>query len=156
MAIAAASIKFYQCATWSEGASHGGDIDTGAEIVTATDQNIFDDVSNSGRIAGETNYRKIYLRNENADTWLSVSGWIDQLTPASNDEVSIILGTNGEVQSDVTGYSFVSPSGKLDTDALLVGDLAQNEYQAVWIKRIVSAAGDGYTENNFKLDFESS
>ncbi|WP_305064618.1 hypothetical protein [Methanococcoides sp.] len=68
MAIDPALIKWYQCLTWTEGSTHGGDIDTGNEITSGADQNIFDDVSNAQRIAGVTEYRKIFIRNEYADT----------------------------------------------------------------------------------------
>jgi len=160
MSIAAANIKFYQCQSWLSGESHGGDIDTGSgsgEITSGVDQNIFDDVTNLERVDGDTDYRKIYVRNENADTWESVKLWVDTFTPAANDEISIKAGTDGGIVSgegNTAGY--VSPSSKAHGDVINIGDLAQNAYASVWIKRIVAAAGDGYTENNFKLAFESS
>ena len=157
MAVNPTLIKFYQCATWAEGDSHGGDIDTGNEITTGVDQNIFDDVSNAERVAGNTEYRKIYIKNTNADIWNAVKNWIDTFTPATNDEISIKLGTNAGVKSsEGVAAGYVSPDAKGHGDVLTVGDLAENAYQSVWIKRIVSAAGSGYTGNNFKLAFESS
>lgn len=156
MAVDPASIKFYQCTTWAEGATHGGDINLAAEITSEVDQNIFDDVTDAERVAGDTEYRKIFIRNENVDSWLAVKNWIDTFTPAANDEISVVLGTNADVQTDAEGYTFVSPNSKTHADVLLVGDLIQNAYKAVWIKRIVTAAGAGYTANNFKLAFESS
>jgi len=157
MAILAANIKFYQCTTWDEGDTHGGDIDTDNEITTGVDGNIFDDVSDAERIAGDTEYRKIYVRNENADTWSAVKAWISSFTPATNDEISIKLGTNAGVQSvEGVAAGYVSPDSKAHGDVLSVGDLAENAYQSIWIKRIVSAAGDGYTANAFTLAFESS
>jgi len=157
MAISASLIKFYQCATFAEGASHGGDIDTLSEITTATDQNIFDDVSDAGRISGETNYRKIYVRNENADTWEGVKEWIDTFTPATGDEITIKLGTNAGVQSvEGVAAGYVSPSSKVHADVLSIGDLAQNAYQSTWIKRVVTAGASGETNNSFKLACESS
>ena len=157
MALSAASIKFYQCTVWAEGDTHGGDIDTGSEITSGADQNIFDDVTNTERDAGDTEYRKIFIRNENADTWNAVKAWIDTFTAASNDEITIKLGTNAGVQSvEGVAAGYVSPDSKVHGDVLSVGDLAQNAYKAVWIKRVVSAGGDGYTENTFKLAFESS
>lgn len=156
MAISAESIKFYQCAVFGEGASHGGDIDTGSEITSGADENIFDDVSNAGRVAGETNYRKIYIRNENADTWEAVKEWIDQFTTSQSDEISIKLGTNAGVQSvEGVAAGYVSPSSKVHGDVLNIGDLAQNEYQSTWIKRVVSAGGSGEIDNTFKLANES-
>lgn len=157
MAVLAANIKFYQCATWAEGDTHGGDIDTGSEITSGADQNVFDDVTDAERFAGDTEYRKIYIRNENADAWNAVKAWIDTFTPATNDEITVKLGTNAGVQS-VEGVAggYVSPDSKAHGDVLSIGNLAQNAYQSVWIKRVVTAAGDGYTTNNFKLAFESS
>jgi len=157
MALSTASIKFYQCTVWAEGDTHGGDIDTGSEITSGADQNIFDDVTDAERDAGDTEYRKIFIRNENADTWNAVKAWIDTFTAASNDEITIKLGTNAGVQSvEGVAAGYVSPDSKVHGDVLSVGDLAQNAYKAVWIKRVVSAGGDGYTENTFKLAFESS
>ena len=155
--IATASIKWYQCATWAEGDNHGGDIDTGSVITSGADQNIFDDVSDAERVAGDTEYRKIYVRNENAATWEAVKLWIDTFTAATNDEVSIKLGTNAGVQSvEGVAAGYVSPDAKDHADVLTVGDLAQNAYQSIWMKRIVAAAGSGYTANTFILACESS
>ena len=157
MAIATASIKYYQCLVFTEGSTHGGDIDTGNEITTGTDENIFDDVENAERISGDTEYRKIYIRNENSDTWEAVKAWIDTFTAATNDEISIKLGTNSGVQSvEGVAAGYVSPDSKSHGDVLSIGDLAQNAYQSIWIKRIVSAAGDGYTDNTFVIAAESS
>ena len=155
--ILAANIKIYQCLVWTEGSTHGGDIDTGSEITSGADQNIFDDVSDAERVAGDTEYRKIYIRNENAATWNSVKAWISQFTSSSSDEITVKLGTNAGVQSvEGVAAGYVSPDSKGHADGLDVGNLAQNAYQSVWIKRVVSAAGAGYTGNSFKLAFESS
>jgi len=155
--ITTANIKFYQCATWAEGDTHGGDIDIGNEITSGADENIFDDVENAERVAGDTEYRKIYVRNENAEAWEAVKAWIDTFTAATNDEISIKLGTNAGVKSvEGVAAGYVSPDAKGHGDVLSIGDLAQNAYQSIWIKRIVSAAGSGYTDNTFKLACESS
>ena len=157
MGLSPSNIKFYQCTTWAEGGSHGGDIDLANEITSGADQNIFDDVSNAERVAGDTEYRKIFVKNENTDTWAAVKLWIESFTPATNDEVSIKLGTNAGVQSvEGVAAGYVSPDSKSHGDVLNIGDLAQNAYKAIWIKRIVSAAGDGYTANAFTLTLESS
>ena len=156
-AISAASIKIYQCTVWTEGSTHGGDIDTGNEITSGVDQNIFDDVSDAERVAGDTEYRKIYIRNENTATWNAVKGWISQFTASSDDEITVKLGTNAGVQSiEGVAAGYVSPSSKSHGDVLSIGNLVQNAYQSIWIKRIVDATSSGYSENNFKLAFESS
>lgn len=160
MAVLASNIKFYKCSVWAEGSSHGGDIDLAEEIESAVDQNVFDDVSNAERIAGDTEYRKVYIRNENAGSgsdWEYIKAWISQFTPASNDEIWITAsGSNEDTQASAEGYEFVQPSGKADPDYLDLGTLQTSGYHHIWIKRVVDAAGAGYSGNNFKLTFESS
>ena len=157
MAIDTSLLKFYQCTTWTEGDTHGGDIDTGSEIASGSDQNIFDDVSDAEREDGDTEYRKIFVRNENADTWEAVKAWISANTPASNDEISIKLGTNAGVQSvEGVAAGYVTPDSKSHADVLEIGDLEEDEYQAIWIRRVVSAAGAGYSGNSFTIACESS
>lgn len=234
MAIQASLIKWYQCATWNEGDSHGGDIDTGNEITSGVDQNIFDDVTNDERVAGDTDYRKIYIRNENADSWNSVKCWISQFTDSADDEISVLNagtkstagnvvqctgtatftngsptvttsvdlsdelavgemiynstddtesaavaiasisgttitlasnygGTGGATKNinvagidQVAGGDWKSPNAKGHADVLDFGTLAQNEYAGIWIRRVVNAAADGYTDNTFKIAAESS
>ncbi|MFA5028452.1 MAG: hypothetical protein WC713_11310 [Candidatus Methylomirabilota bacterium] len=228
MAISAALLKWYQSATWAEGDSHGGAVDTGEEIADATAENIFDHVSNDERVAGDTEYRKIFFRNENADAYNGVRGWIHANTPATNDAVSILAGgskskqgadsdalsgtftfaasttvlctsdiskecrpgekifnstddtnaaakaiasisadgltitlaeayagTTGDTKAaklaPISGCTFVSPTTSGHADALVLGSLAQNESIGIWIKRVVDAAGDGYTDNTFTL-----
>ena len=157
MAIELSNLKYYQCTVWAEGDTHGGDIDLGSEIVSGQDQNIFDDVSNEERVNGDTEYRKIFIRNENADTWLAVKAWIAAFTPAANDEISVKLGTDAGVQSvEGVAAGYVSPDAKEHADALAIGDLAENAYQAIWLRRIVDVDGPGYTGNTFTIACESS
>ena len=66
-------IKFYRCQTWAEGSTHGGDIDLNAEITTATDQNIFDDVTDNERESGDVEYRNCLLYTSPSPRDLSTS-----------------------------------------------------------------------------------
>jgi hypothetical protein len=97
--IAATLLKWYQCTNWTDTSTHGGAINTSAEITTNTSQNIFDHVSNAERVAGDTEYRKIFFRNENADTYTSALAWIDSNTPYSSDTVWIQLGGSKSQQA---------------------------------------------------------
>lgn len=231
MTVKASLIKFYQSAVWAEGAAHGGAIGV-VEISSGALNNIFDDISDAERVAGNTDYRKIYVKNTNADTWAAVKVWIALFTESEDDEISILLGGTKSTESTVkaaTGTAtfaastavvgagtsflselaagekvynstddaegdgieiasiedntnltllsayvgtvgaakninvagidacnFVSPSSKTHSDVLSCGSLAQNEYCAIWIKRVVDANAAGKTNNEFKLDFESS
>lgn len=155
MAITAANIKWYQCTVWTEGSTHGGDIDTGNEITSGADQNVFDDVSDAERVSGDTEYRKIYIRNENADTWNAVKGWLSAIP--DNTTITIKLGTNAGVQSvEGVAAGYVAPDSKVHADVLSIGNLAENAYQSIWIKRVVAASADGETADSFTVKCESS
>ena len=151
------SIKLYHPLTKTEGATHGGDINTSDPITDATSENLFDNVSNAERVSGTTDYRKFFIRNENVDDWVGVLAWISQASLASNITYSMALGTNAGTQtSEAEGLTYYTPDSKEHADVLSVGTLAQNGYKAVWVKQVVAAAGNGYTNNSFKVAFESS
>lgn len=162
MAIDPALIKLYQCATWAEGDSHGGAINTATGLITdASANNIFDDVTDAERLAGvlatDSNaYRKVFIRNENADTWAGVKCWISQATDATNDEVHIVAAVGADIASTAKGYTYVTPTSKVHADVLSLGDIVQNASVGIWVQRLVDASGNGYTNNTFKLAFESS
>lgn len=231
MTVKASLIKFYQCAVWAEGVAHGGAIGA-VEIASGALNNIFDDISDAERVAGDTDYRKVYVKNTNAETWAAVKAWISQFTDSEDDEIAILRGgikstestaaalagtatfaastavvgaatsflselapgekvynSTDDAESDgveiasieddthltllsayagtagaakninTTGIDachFVSPSAKTHSDVLSCGSLAQNEYAAIWLKRVVNANAAGKANNEFKLKFESS
>jgi hypothetical protein len=147
--ILASNFKMYQCTTWTEGSSHGGAINTSAEIASSGDQVIFDDVTDDERVAGDTEYRKVFIRNENADS-VSLKIWIEANYAATNESISIALGTDAGVQSvEGVGATYAAPT-TIGT-GLDIGALAQNASKAVWIKRVVTAAGNGYVADTFQL-----
>jgi hypothetical protein len=98
MSIKASLITFFQCATWTEGGAHGGDIGA-VEIASGEINNIFDDISDAERVAGDTDYRKIYVKNENVDTWAEVKLWISLFTESEDDEISILRGGQKSTES---------------------------------------------------------
>lgn len=231
MTVKASLIKFLQCTVWTEGATHGGAIGA-VEITSGNINNIFDDVLDIERVAGDTDYRKIYVKNTNAETWAAVKAWISQFTESEDDEISVLRGGVKSTESTVTALTgsatfaastavvgagtnflselapgekvynstddtesdgveiasiesdtaltllsvyagtagasknisvagidqcnFVSPDAKAHSDILSLGSLAQDEYAAIWIKRVVAADAAGIENNEFKLKFESS
>jgi len=158
MALLAENIKFYQPQTWAEGDTHGGDINTAAEIPASGLNNVFDNVSDAERQAGDTDYRKIYIRNENDQDWTNVKAWIEQFTPATNDEIWITAsGTNSDTTADASSYTFVQPSDISDANVQDLGTLAASGgYHHLWLKRVVDAGGAGYTNNSFIIKFAST
>ena len=160
MAVDSDNLNFYECLTWAEGATHGGDINLANKIITDTFENIFDSVTDSERIAGDTEYRKIYIRNDNvgaASDWLYVRCWISQFTPSTDDEIWITAqGTDADTQADATAYTYYQPDAIDHVDVLNLGDLVSLDYHHVWIKRVVGAASDKYPSNSFILGFRSA
>ena len=130
------NIKAFQCAFWNEGNDHGGDIDLANEIsLSKIEQNIFDDVSDAERVAGDTDYRKIFLRNENAETWAAVKAWISQFTLSTDDEITVLLGGTKSKESSTVGLTgtvtfalttAIVGSGTVFTTELAVGEKIYN------------------------------
>lgn len=150
--ILATNFKLYQCATWAEGTSHGGDI-SATEIASSGDKIIFDDVTDDQRISGVTEYRKVYLKNLNTST-VSIKAWISQQYAASNEQISIALAQSAsDVQSAASAYTYYAPDSISHADALDCGSLAQNAYKGIWIKRVVTAGGNGYAVDTMALGF---
>jgi hypothetical protein len=150
------NLKIYRCQTWTpEGTTHGGLINTGAEITGSTDQLIFDDVTDAERASGATGadatqYRKIFFRNENADSSPFVV-WIDTQYPSTKEAISIALGTSAGTQtSEGAGLTYTTPTTQ---GTGLTFTLANNASQAIWIRRIITASSSGWKDDNFILKF---
>lgn len=153
MVVTAANFKLYQCTTWTEGETHGGAINTSTGVLADSgDQVIFDDVSDAERTAGDTEYRKVFFRNENAET-VSIKCWISTPYTATNQTISIVGGTASDVQTDADDYTYVTPNAIGHADVIDCGSLAQNAAKAIWVKRIVTAGGNGITGDSFALTF---
>jgi len=141
---------------WAEGPTHGGDIDLTNEIISGLSQNIFDNVSNAERQTGDTEYRKIYVRNDGGFTWTAIQVWIQQQTPSAFDDIWITSqGSKLDVQSAAVAYGYYQPGDKTDPDALALGNLGPGQYHHIWIRRIVTAGGPVYAGNSFEISFES-
>ena len=91
MALLAANLKFYRSGTWDDTATNGAAI-SATEIVTATSENIFPNITDAERITGVTKYKKIFLKNENADAYNGVKAWIQSNTPSGDTAVTICAG----------------------------------------------------------------
>jgi hypothetical protein len=151
-AIDPANFKLYQCATWAEGGSHGGDI-SATEIAASGDQIIFDDITDAQRQSGVTEYRKIYFKNLNTDS-VNIKCWINQNYSAANETISIALAqSTSDTQSAAAAYTYYTPDSISHANVLDCGSLAQNTSKGVWVKRVVSAGGNGYAVDTMVLGF---
>jgi hypothetical protein len=152
--------NFYQCSSWGEGVSHGGDINPDAPITSGIDQNVFDDVTPAERLTGDVEYRKIYVRNESIGPegyWQNVKVWIQMNTPAAGDTIWITAqGTNSDTQADAVGYTYYQPDSKLHANVQDIGTLAPGDYHHIWMRRVVSAGSGPYANNLFRIAFENT
>jgi hypothetical protein len=133
--------------------------------VAGTINNLFDDVTGSESTAGSTEYRCLYFRNEDADAngLINPIAWISSNTPSATTTMAIGLdpaGKNGTATTIVNelaapaGVTFTSPSTKGTGLALPSGPYTQNDYVAIWFKRVVDALTSSATTDPSTLRVE--
>jgi hypothetical protein len=130
--ISSSNLKWYQSATWAQGATHGGDINTAVTVPSSGVNNQFPNVTDDQRIAGLVDYRKIFFRNENASDYTNAKAWIAANTPALNDEISILLGgtksqTSTPVQLTQTSMAFAASTAVVGIGTHFLTELAVGE-----------------------------
>ena len=118
------------------------------EIVDATLNNLFDDVSGDENAASDVEYRCIFIHNVHATlTWQGVVCWMSaEVAGGANAAISIdttVASPIGqttaqalEVANEDTapaGLTFSSPTTK--ATGLSIGDLAAGNCRAIWIRR---------------------
>ena len=118
------------------------------EIVDATLNNLFDDVSGDENAASDVEYRCIFVHNAHATlTWQGVVCWISaEVAGGANAAISIdttVASPIGQTTAQAlevagedtapTGLTFSSPTTK--ATGLSIGDLAAGNCRAIWIRR---------------------
>jgi len=114
MTIIASDIEFYKAATNNDQAGNGGRI-SASQIVDDVLNNLFPNVTSAERVAGLTRYRKMFLRNENAEELIlyHTDIWIGTRS-TGDDYFRLHEGTDTDTQTDAEGYSDWAGSGLLD------------------------------------------
>lgn len=110
----------------------------GSELVDASLNNLWDDVSSAESGAGDTEYRCVYVRNRNSANSM-VNTTVSIQTDPSESDFEIGLGAAGK-NSEETAVADegTAPGGvTFGTASISLGTLAPNDYYAIWIKRIV-------------------
>lgn len=150
MTVASTDIKLYLSGgsgNTDPNASIGGAISTTQVSATALN-NLFDNVSDAEALAGDTNYRCVFVKNTHAtDALTAAKAYILSNTPSSDTTDTIGLDPAGLSAAAATpaneatapsGVTFVAAANL--AGALSIGTMAAGVYQAIWIKRVVSAA----------------
>lgn len=125
--IASTDIHFYR--STASGANRGL-IDEEDEILSATLENVFPNVTVTEARDGATAYKKIFVKNEHASAaWENLAAWIGSITPSEDDEISLGVGTDTDYSGDnellkMTATSVITlQSSGLDTRTVtLVGE----------------------------------
>lgn len=119
----------------------------GAKSTTVAGASIFDDVSSAEAVAGDTEYRCVYVHNAHGS--LTLTGavlWIPANTPSPTTTIDVGVGTspvNGTEQTVAdentapSGVTFVA-AGTLGAGVSL-GDIPAGQSRAVWFRRTVQA-----------------
>ncbi len=130
----------------------------GAKSTTAAGASIFDDVSSAEAVAGDTEYRCVYVHNAHASlTLVGAVVWIPSNTPSTSTTVDVGVGTsavNGTetaVADENTAPSGVTFAAAATQGAgVALGDIPAGQSRAVWLRRTITA-GAGAVNDSFTL-----
>lgn len=129
----------------------------GAKSSVAASATIFDDVSSAEAVAGDVEYRLVYVHNAHATlSYQAAAIWIQTQTPSASTDVAIGLaaaglnGTETAVANENTapaGVTFSAPS--TFGAGLVLGTIPPGQHYGVWERRTVNAgaasASDSFT-----------
>ncbi len=145
MPVTANDLKFYKS---SDTDSEGGVI-SAVEITDDIKNNLFEDILGDEGLAGETKYKKIFLKNTSASGIDNVLVWLDADTPSLDDIVYISTSTS-VTGSNATGdgQNYVAPSSSTDPNVLNIGTISAGSFVPLWLKRVVDPAPSAYDNNS--------
>ena len=110
MTVLSSEIKLFKPVEVSDLATNGGELGP-TQIVSNVANNVFPDVSESQRDAGDISYRKLFVKVENPsqEALQNTFLYLEQVTPG-DDMVTIFAGTQEDIQGDIT------TDGETDTE----------------------------------------
>jgi len=147
-------------ANGSPDASIGGAISS-VMLDDGTVNNLFDIVSQSECVSGDVEYRCFYVKNTSAGTWTTPSVWISATTPSTDSVIAIGLdpaGKNGTADTPAdestapSGVTFSAPTTK--GGGLALESLGAGDYQAIWVRRTITALATEYLEDAAYISIE--
>jgi len=101
MAIIASEIKTYRSAVVNDTTSNGGRLSATVEV-TGRSNSLWPDVSEAQRVAGATQYRKVFIKIDNADDLALGDVRVGLMTPtAGEDSMVLYAGTETDTQASI-------------------------------------------------------
>lgn len=136
----------------------GADANDADVSITDISNELFDDISKAESFNGDTEYRCVYVENnDGTDIAFGLKLWIN--LDASPDDLAIgldLAGLNGTADTIVDEGTAPSPavtftSPTTEASGLSFGDLAAGDQFAFWIRRTIAAANQVATNNDLSL-----
>lgn len=138
----ASDIKFYKSAS----GGLGGAIDTGAQILSTSFNNLFPALTETQANTGVTHYLCMYIKNTHAtETVKQLSLLLNGISTGSTSQVSWAKGIAGKNASEATIANIdTAPAGVTDWKNIsntyeLFDDFAASDRWGIWIRWIVPA-----------------
>jgi hypothetical protein len=122
---------------------------------------LFDATSAAEALAGDIEYRCIYLHNANgADLMTNAVVYVSANTPLAGSTIDIGVGTAAINATEQTianestapsGVSFSAPS-TADT-GLALGNIPAGQHKAIWLRRTITAGAGSSANDTFTLGY---
>lgn len=165
MPIVATDIKFFFSggSAATSGTGSWGGVKSETQLTSGKLHDLFDLVNASEALAGDTEYRAIYIQNTHASLTLSSAVvWIQSSTTSTDTSLQIAQGSNGTSSAIVSTAnegatpSIVGSFGEFTTKAtgVVLGDIAAGAYVGLWIKRVVNVSTVAYTSDTGTIRIE--
>lgn len=124
-------------------------------VASAAVNGLFDAVSAAEAVAGDIEYRCVYLHNANAtDTMTALVAYVQSDTSSAQTALAIgvgaaaVNGTESAVANESTAPAGVSFSAPTDAaSGIAMGDIPPGQHRALWLRWTVTA-GAGATAND--------
>lgn len=139
-------------------ASLGG-AKSSTQVTDASLHNLFDVVSGAESLAGDTEYRCVYVHNAHGTLSLQNARiFIQTNTPSADTTIAIAAageGVNGTAESVANentapvGETFTAPTDY--AGGISIGTIPAGQHHAVWIRRTVTAGAAAYNTDNVVL-----
>jgi len=164
MAIVAGDLKIYLsggAGNSDPNASLGGIISS-TEVTDNTTHNLFDQVSGTESLAGDTEYRGVYLKNTHGSLTLqNTKIYISSNTGSSDTTIDIALdgGATNATMETLSDES-TAPSGETFTapttyaGGLSIGSLAAGEKKGLFIRRTVNASAAAVNDDAVTIKYD--
>lgn len=147
-------------------ASLGGVMSTSTTVTDNTTHNLFDVVSGSESLAGDTEYRGIYLLNNHGSlTAQNTAIYISSNTTSSDTSLDIALAGEGlNATIETVANENTAPSGETFSapstygTGLSMGNIPAGQRYGFWFRRTVGAAATAVNDDTavFKADCDTA